>query len=543
MDELGVDGRGLVDGSPIDRTAETSRRYRSELGRRFDALARFNRVLARHVSDPVQAGLAPDAPIRSQVLVEKATTRLRLGANDEGDHTVVALAGATGVGKSSLFNALARMTLSPAGHLRPTTGHAHACVWNATGADALLDWLGVATERRFVRESVLDAEDEAPLRGLVLLDLPDVDSVATGNRIEAERLVGIVDLVIWVLDPQKYADQTVHDEYLRHMGALRDVTVVVFNQTDRLTPADAGRCRADLARLVEADGLPGVPVLGTSALSGEGIDEIRLLLEKTVAGRPAAMARLEGELDAIVREFAPLVSSDPVDEERVGREGVPELADGFAAAVGVRAVVAEAVGEYRARAAVPGLRARSSRVGSSDVAPADPAAVGLAVRRLAARTAANLPSPWPDQVRLAAGTELDRLPDELARAVEAARPRPPGMAGWWLARVLMALGILALLAGAGWLGWAAARGELDDLPSWFGLWLPAWVAGAGLAVAVLVPLVAAVVVRRRARKQRRVLEARFNEATLTVAREVVAPVRAVLRDYADARSALVAASD
>jgi hypothetical protein len=40
------------------------------------------------------------------------------------------------------------------------------------------------------------------------------------------------------------------------MAALRDVTVVVFNQTDRLAPSDVDRCLADLRRLVEADGWP-----------------------------------------------------------------------------------------------------------------------------------------------------------------------------------------------------------------------------------------------------------------------------------------------
>ena len=48
---------------------------------------------------------------------------------------------------------------------------AHACVWGDDDAEVLLDWLRVS--RRFRRESLLDAGDEAPLHGLVLLDLPD----------------------------------------------------------------------------------------------------------------------------------------------------------------------------------------------------------------------------------------------------------------------------------------------------------------------------------------------------------------------------------
>jgi hypothetical protein len=135
------------------------------------------------------------APARE--LSERAGQRLALSR----DYTVVALAGATGSGKSSLFNALSGLQLSDIGPLRPTTARAHACVWGsptptgggptdaaATGGTAtmgaagpLLDWLGVPESLRFARESALDAEDEAALRGLVLLDLPDFDSLAAGH--------------------------------------------------------------------------------------------------------------------------------------------------------------------------------------------------------------------------------------------------------------------------------------------------------------------------------------------------------------------------
>src|SRR5215470_2832132 len=47
----------------------------------------------------------------------RAASRLRLS----GEHTVVALAGATGSGKSSLFNSLTGLQLSRTGARRPTT--------------------------------------------------------------------------------------------------------------------------------------------------------------------------------------------------------------------------------------------------------------------------------------------------------------------------------------------------------------------------------------------------------------------------------------
>ncbi|MDN5571012.1 MAG: ABC transporter, partial [Propionibacteriaceae bacterium] len=46
-----------------------------------------------------------------------------------GDHTVVALAGATGSGKSSTFNALSGTELATTGVRRPTTSEAMAVAW------------------------------------------------------------------------------------------------------------------------------------------------------------------------------------------------------------------------------------------------------------------------------------------------------------------------------------------------------------------------------------------------------------------------------
>src|SRR5262245_34078370 len=84
---------------------------------------------------PVDTTVIEDA----QALLNRAGERLRLS----GDHTVVALAGGTGSGKSSLFNAICGLELSPTGLRRPMTSLAHACVWGLDGAGPLLDWLGV----------------------------------------------------------------------------------------------------------------------------------------------------------------------------------------------------------------------------------------------------------------------------------------------------------------------------------------------------------------------------------------------------------------
>ena len=84
-------------------------------------------------------GFSPDRLSDAEMLLRRSSERMRMSAS----HTVVALAGGTGSGKSSLFNALAGANFSPAGVTRPTTKHLHACVWGMEGAAPLLDWLSV----------------------------------------------------------------------------------------------------------------------------------------------------------------------------------------------------------------------------------------------------------------------------------------------------------------------------------------------------------------------------------------------------------------
>jgi predicted GTPase len=509
-------GSGLAPAEPdVVGTVEAAD---EALARRFAALGRFTRTVSQYVTTTEAPALAGAAQ-----LVQRAQERLRFGERWPGPgrlggHTVVALAGATGVGKSSLFNAVAGMTLSPPGHLRPTTGEAHACVWDARGAaEDLLDWLGVSEHRRFVRESELDADSQEALRGLVLLDLPDMDSIALGNRAEADRLVGIVDRVIWVLDPQKYADAGVHEQYLRNMGALRDVTIVVFNQSDCLSPADAQRCLADLVRLVEADGLAGVPVIGTSTVTGAGIDELRDLLVRVVAERHAAVDRLAAELDDTVAQLKAVAPVPGPTEELIRDHAVRELADALAEAAGVQALATEAAAAYAERAVL--WRAPWHRTPPLPVTPpADAAGIAAGLRRLASQVGAGMPEPWPRHLREAATEGVDTIQVELGRAMSSARRDAAVPALWTVLRTAWWLAVVATLA--------AFAGTLSTGD---GSWLSAALLALGVALGL--PTLANVTGAWRATRHRRAVLLRLNLAALSVAREVVAPVRRVLRDY------------
>ncbi|MEU8259565.1 GTPase [Micromonospora sp. NPDC048999] len=515
-------------------------------------------------------GQVPDAHlVTAHTVVERAGTRLALS----GHHTVVALAGATGSGKSSLFNALARLDLSPVGVRRPTTGVAYACVWGPLdGASRLLDWIGVLPRHRFVRESALDGDDESTLHGLVLLDLPDFDSVQRGHRLEVDRLLGLVDLVVWVVDPQKYADRVIHTNYLREFHRHQDVTVVVLNQADRLPPAELPRVLGDLRRLLDADGLAGVPLLPTVAVDPAGLDGLRAELERTVTERQAAVRRLAGDVDAVVAGLTPLVGPEAAGtgpDDASARE----LTTALAGAAGVPAVVEAVEAAYRHRAGgttgwpvvrgwrklrpdplrrlhLPGGGADASAeslvaaTSVPDPTAAQRSALNLAIRTVADRCAADLPAPWPVAVAAAARSRLADLPDALDHAVATTDLGMTRRPAWWrVVGVLQWLVTVAAAAGLGWLvlGYvlralglpALENPRLGEVP-----WPTVLLLGgllAGLLVAALTRPVTRWAARRAGQRAERRLTASVGSVGDTY---VLDPVWAVLARYAEAREAL-----
>jgi len=278
------------------------------LSPRLDALAELVRIgRARQGQDaPVQAdgltdgdGFSKPLLDDAEAVLKRAGERLRLSSN----HTVVALAGGTGSGKSTLFNALSGATFSPPGVTRPMTRHVHACVWGMQGAAPLLDWLGVQRRHRYARASVLDS-GESDLDGLILLDLPDHDSVVTASMAAVDRLSKLADMVIWVLDPQKYADAAVHNRYLIPLAGHAAVFTVVLNQIDLLSPQQCRDCEEDLRRLLDHESLLDAPVFPVSARTGAGLGELRALLTQTVRQNRAVTDRITADIDAMIGGFA-----------------------------------------------------------------------------------------------------------------------------------------------------------------------------------------------------------------------------------------------
>ena len=441
----------------------------------------------------------------------KVRERLDLGV----DHTIVALVGGTGSGKSSLFNALSDFEFADVGVTRPTTSKVTACTWGGK-ADPLLEWLGVEHDRRIERESDLLGDDEAALRGLVLLDLPDHDSVDPAHRAVVDRLLPMVDLLVWVVDPQKYADDALHSGYLRHLGAHEAAMLVVLNQVDTVPEGQRAGLVADVGRLLAEDGLDGVPVLAVSARTGEGVDTLRARLGVAVGHRSVAAERAGAELHDAGTLLATQVSqSEPTTFPR------EQFVDAVSEAAGLE-VIAEAV-----EAVVRGNDVRVPSFG----------AVGHDTVQLAR-------SRWLDQLETGLTTRW-------GRSLAAALPGVPELASafdgslWRVetqARPSRAAGVVQVLAGAAWLVALAAcsvvAGQvLMGIVSGAGFARPGWDGAALVAVVALtsglVLSPAALAVRRRSARNRAAAVLREGRTALgAVVDELLAgPTQTVLADH------------
>ncbi|MEV8536057.1 GTPase [Streptomyces sp. NPDC051211] len=491
-------------------------------------------------------------------------------------HTVVAIAGATGSGKSTLFNSLAGVQISETGLRRPTTAAPIACTWT-DGAAGLLDRLEIPGRlRRRPREGSVAAES---LQGVVLVDLPDLDSAVREHRAHVDRVLALVDAVVWVVDPEKYADAVLHERYLRPLSGHAEITFVVLNQIDRLPGEAADLVLDDLRRLLDEDGMalgehgePGATVLGLSALTGEGVGELRELLGQFAQERGAATRRISADVDRAAARLRSLYVADGHAGPEIGEAARAEFEDRLAEAVGAYAAGLAAERAWRRNAGkacgtpwlrlwrwyesrraprrLGGLAALAALGGRTFGAEPEPPPeaevtarqrVEQAVRTVADEAAAGLPEPWAQAVRETAVRGAERLPealDELAVTVGVPTGKPPRPA-WWPAAVLgqAAMTLLQIFGGLWLVGQIAGLLEPSLLP-------PVMLMVAGIVGGPLVEWTCVITARGPARRYGQDAERRLRQAAAGCGRaRVLEPVAAELLRYREVREqyAVVAA--
>ncbi len=114
---------------------------------------------------------------------------------------IVAFFGGTGVGKSTLLNRLAGEVVARTGIERPTSREITVYLHESLPTAAL--------ERQLPLENLRLARHRNPnRRDVVWIDMPDIDSVEEHNRELVLQCLPHVDVLIYVVSPERYKDDT-----------------------------------------------------------------------------------------------------------------------------------------------------------------------------------------------------------------------------------------------------------------------------------------------------------------------------------------------
>lgn len=500
-------------------------------------------------------GRLADAPLTAaREMLEKTGARSLLAP----DRTVVALLGATGSGKSSLFNALVGEPLARTAATRPTTRRPLAASWGE-GASELLDWMQVP-------DRATRPDDGS---GLVLIDLPDIDSTELDHREIARRMSEVVDVLVWVLDPQKYADAVVHHEYLRPLATHADVTMVVLNQADRVSRTEVDSILQDLRRILRADGMQGVEAVAVSARTGEGVPELRTRIQQVAASKRARVARAHDDLRRAALHLREAADGAAAPAGGITSDAHGRLLEAAYRAAGIPAVAQAVRGSHirRARAHVgwPPVRwlarfrpdplrrlhldrtisdpalARTSLPGPT---PVQEAAVRSSAHALVSGATHDLPDMWRSGILQEVEARVPAVVASLDTAVAAVDYERESRPRWWLVvGTLQVLLIAAAIAGAVWLTGLYVMDYLKlPPPTTPMLWEIPWPSAlivSGLVLGAVLALLSMVLARVGGTRKARRVSRRLREAVArTIDRQLVAPLRTEIEDYEYFRAAL-----
>ena len=263
--------------------------------------------------DRLVSSSAEHLPADQFTLLAQTAKKLRQRRAYSG--VLIGLAGSTGSGKSSLLNAIVDEQVSDPGATRPTTSRPLVVVPP-----------GVANrlERMWAELDIEDIVQRETPGSLVLIDLPDVDSVAADHRRQVNDLLTIIDVVVWVTDPEKYRDRIMHDQFFRRLIAHEHSYVFVLNQVDRLDQAELAMVTEDLEWALRRDGFSEPEVVTTAADPPAGppvgvedlVEAILAKAEAVGSGEKRMRTEIKRILGTIGPSLAPVGFSDRWDVVR-----------------------------------------------------------------------------------------------------------------------------------------------------------------------------------------------------------------------------------
>lgn len=445
-----------------------------------DALQRLHTAVAAWFARAQTAGWLEAADVEPLQRLERGTPA-DLFAADAQRPLVVAFFGGTGVGKSSLINRLAGAPIARVGVERPTshevTAYVHEAVELADLPAALpLDQVRIARHTDAARRDVL------------WLDMPDIDSTEQRNRALALAWLAHVDLLVYVMSPERYRDDAGW-RVLRARGR-RHGWLFVMNHWDEGAPEQL----RDLRELLRRDGFADPVILRTCCGTGNGgdgcADDEFATLETTI--RDLQVRHGRQELERLGRRARLRDLGDALEHVRQ-RCGAPETWDALHAAFAARWTatagelragldwpIREVAAEFAARDANPLARLLGERTARGGDVPAE--ATGGERRavetlwdawadgklqgvvdqtEIALRAAGIRPQPLlrrlQPQIERAAAHMRPRLQDALRRGL--ARPGAPWQRA--LRRVTGAAMALLPIAALAWVAYHVVQGFLQ----------------------------------------------------------------------------------
>jgi hypothetical protein len=146
----------------------------------------------------------------------------------------IVLMGGTGVGKSTLLNALAGGAIAQASFTRPTTRDPVVYYHESIKPDRL------PAELRNCR---LAPHDRVALEHKIIVDTPDLDSNEAANRERLKHVLPVADIVLYVGSQEKYHDQVGWQLFLEQRR--RRAFAFVLNKWDRCLHTSSSGLRPD----------------------------------------------------------------------------------------------------------------------------------------------------------------------------------------------------------------------------------------------------------------------------------------------------------
>jgi len=219
---------------------------------------------------------------------------------------VVGFFGGTGVGKSTLLNRLAQENIARTGVERPTsrevTMYLHSTVH--------VEHLPAEYPTHQIKTAFHNNEAN---RYILWIDMPDFDSAETANRKLVNDWLPHIDMLVYVVSPERYRDDNGWRLLLQHSG--KHAWVFVINHWDKGNPAQI----KDFETLLVEAGLEQPYLFCTDSSSEPEQDEFNSLRDliqsmasaKTVAQleQRGTLARID-EMRTIIKESTSRMGTD-----------------------------------------------------------------------------------------------------------------------------------------------------------------------------------------------------------------------------------------